>query len=268
MSCTAVFAHYDRDGALRPYVREHLRALRSVASRVVLVSNAALGDEARAEAERLADRVLLRENLGFDFAMWRDALASESLELDELVLCNSSVLGPFTPLPALFARMREHDFWGPTESTQHTWHLQSYFLVFGRAVVRSEAFTRFFRSVLDYADKEQVIRSYELGLCTYLTQHGFRGASVIALGDVEAAVQRRGLRLPWQAPPSLRGKSAFVCVPDEHVRLGAPFIKVASLADLEKNGTLGELYALAAQAGYPREPIDDARTIRSAVSRT
>ena len=55
-----------------------------------------------------------------------------------------------------------------TDSFEIRWHVQSYFLVIKRRALQSLAFSQFFNAVLPYRDKDQVIRSYELGLTRFL----------------------------------------------------------------------------------------------------
>ncbi|HEX2676791.1 MAG TPA: rhamnan synthesis F family protein [Polyangiales bacterium] len=257
MKRLAVLAHHEPHGHVHGYVLQHLRALRQVAGRVVLVSSSPLTAAARAEAAAVCDRVLLRANVGYDFAAWRDALAGESLDLDALILTNDSVLGPFADYAQLFARMHEADFWGATDSHEYTWHVQSYFLVTSRRVLASEAFRRFWAGVLDYRDKVQVVRSYELGWSSYLVDQGFRGAAVVPFETVAGHLEREA-RFPWSRPKHLERRSLLVCYPEELIRLGAPFVKRRSLIELKQHGTLGQLRALAEQVGYPQACIDEA----------
>ena len=117
----AIFAHFDAQNEIKPYIRHLLQALRPHCSRIVFVSNARLPAGALATLDGLCDRAALRDNVGFDFCMWQHAIADERLDqIDELVLVNSSVFGPLTPLDGGFERMSatDCDWWGVTDSYQ------------------------------------------------------------------------------------------------------------------------------------------------------
>src|SRR3954452_7881501 len=167
MKRAAVYAHYDEAAEVKPYALLILRALREVCSSVAFVSTASLPPAELAKLEGLVTNVHLKENVGLDFGMWQAALSGLTLdEFDELLLVNSSVIGPVFPLLPILEEMGRApvDFWGMTESREIKWHLQSYFLCFKREVLRSGELAKFFSSVLPYRDKRAIILSYELGL--------------------------------------------------------------------------------------------------------
>jgi hypothetical protein len=123
--------------------------------------------------------VIIRRNVGYDFAAWRDALAVTALPKAEtrlLVLVNDSMYGPFTPLKAVFDRFdfSKADIWGLTDSWQHRFHLQSYFLAFGPRALAHDSFSAFWRSVLNVRSKWAVIRHYEIGLANFFMRAGLR----------------------------------------------------------------------------------------------
>src|SRR5687768_9869653 len=128
----AFFAHFDPRHEVKPYVVQHLRALRPHVERLVFLSTAALAPDETRKLDGLADALIARANLGFDFAMWRHALATEALDaVDELLLVNSSVLLVAPSLDDAFRRVAavDADVVGLTENLGPTRHLQSWFLL-------------------------------------------------------------------------------------------------------------------------------------------
>ena len=247
MRTLALFAHFDADGAIQPYVEHHLRALRAVAGRLVLVSTAALSPATRAYAAGLADRVLVVPNVGYDFAMWRAALAGEDVRAwERLLLTNSSVFGPLTPLAPILAQMEASgaDFWGMTECREIAPHLQSYFLVFARAALHSRAFADFWREVEALSRKEEVIRRYEVGLTLRLRAAGLVGRAFVDEQTVPA--------VSW--PSRLRRLSRCInptlTRPAELVRAHMPYVKVALLERNPARVALDGIYAELARAGF------------------
>lgn len=237
----ALFAHYDAQAQVKPYIVYYLERLREVCDDVSFVSNSPLAEHEVAKARPICSRVHLRDNVGYDFAMWSEALRAIDLESwDEVVLTNSSVFGPIYPLGPIFRKMSDVscDFWGMTDSEEIAWHLQSYFLVFRRPVLASAAFRDFWQSVLPYRDKHQVVRSYEVGLSTFLREQGFRPAAFVPATELVTPWFRRR----WPNPPIGHAEAL--------IQRGMPFVKVELLRDNPFRLSLAAVYSALEAAGY------------------
>jgi len=229
----AILAQWSESGGIPPHVRIHLQRLRPNCARVVLVSNSALDQISRALGESLCDRVLERSNAGFDFSAWRDALRTEdTAEWDEIVLTNSSVVGPVFPLEGIFEEMvkRPVDFWGMTGSNWGRPHIQSYFLVFRKRLIASSAWTDYWDDVHDVPKKKDVTRRYELPLRDRLERQNFVGGTFVPL---EPSL-RRGLvfrrpnaRLPLVIPISAKKADPTIFAPYELLLRGMPYLKAS-----------------------------------------
>ena len=145
----AVFVHFDARGEVRPHVRQYLAALREAGLDVVFVTNSGrLQDEATEFLRGLAAGMIVRRNVGYDFAALREAIERVGLpraDTEMVLLLNDSVYGPLRPLRPLIwggIDFDRADLWGMTESWQTRYHLQSYFLAFGRAALTSQAWRR------------------------------------------------------------------------------------------------------------------------------
>jgi lipopolysaccharide biosynthesis protein len=255
MRRVCIFAHYDAGGKVRRYVHHFLTHLRRVCDEVHFVSTAALPETELATLRHLCARAYTRANEGFDFGMWQDALRGLDLStVDELVLTNSSIFGPVGPLEALFERMApvEADLWGGTENFDLARHLQSYFLVFRRPLLQSEAFRRFWDGVLPYRDKDQVIRSYEVGLTRFVEERGFR---VVPAVSYEQLFHLGGPHA-WLTPLYRATGNASCRFPAELVRAGLPFVKVEALRDNPMKANLTLARETMAAYGYDLTMIE------------
>ena len=177
MKRAVIFAHYDKENLVAPYILVYLKALQSVASTIIFVSTSTLNDETKKRLYPYCKKILLRNNEGYDFMSYKFGLSSiDYAEYDEVVLCNDSVYGPFYPLSDIFSTMQTEDvgMWGMTENYELNYHLQSYFLVFRQTVLQSDAFKTFWERVHMLSSKEEVIKAYEIGLSRDLLQHGFK----------------------------------------------------------------------------------------------
>jgi len=250
MQRLAILAHYDAKNRIRRHTVHYLRALREVADNVAFVSTSKLPSSETDKLGDLCNNVWQLQNVGFDFGMWRYAI--ERLELsgvDELVLTNSSVIGPVTPLEGAFAKMAREacDFWAMTDNAEIAWHLQSYFMVFRRGAFTSSCFREFFGSVLGYRNKDQVIRSYEVGLTVYLAERGLRPKALVPFTDV---VPKR------RQDPKRTRTNTTCCYPLRLLQLGMPFVKVELLRDNPAHVPLKPVHAFLANAGYDADLIE------------
>jgi lipopolysaccharide biosynthesis protein len=171
-----ILAHWSPHGSVEPYVQVHLEALRDIADRLVLVSNSPLDPAARQAMTGLCDHVIERENRGWDFGAWRDALARERMDhWDHVILTNSSVIGPLHPLQQILEKMEGQnlDYWGLIQSRELLTHFQSFFLSFSKTVTGSSTWRDFWREVPDTNWKNRVIFSGEIGLSRCLQAAGF-----------------------------------------------------------------------------------------------
>jgi lipopolysaccharide biosynthesis protein len=245
----AIYAHYDAHDQVKRYVVHHLRRLRQECDRVYFVSTSALTTHELDKVRPFCADVSLRENVGYDFCMWRDVIARLDLAaVDELVLTNSSVFGPLGSLRPAFERMAEVpcDVWAMTDSEQHAWHLQSYFLVFRHAILQSDDFAQFWRAVLPYKTKEQVIRSYELGLTSWFSDRGWTLRAMVPWREIHEIPPR----WPW-SPRRWHGPlNATAYLPFTLIERQMPYVKVEVLRDNVGKVSLRALRRAIRATGY------------------
>ncbi len=176
-----IYVHFDRDGIVDPYVEYALRQYRPFVDHLVFVSPSV--KELTRTQKQLVDCFVPRENIGYDFGSWRDGLLALDVDCyDEIVFANDSVYGPlWSPGPVLeFGRLRGLDFWGLVMSDQTIAngisipHIQSWFFVAGREVVRSNGFQEFWRGIEPVHKKSEIIQRFEIGLSNSVRQAGFK----------------------------------------------------------------------------------------------
>lgn len=175
-----VFVHFDRKGEIRDHTRAYIDALRAEGLDIVFVTNSAhLAPPDYAWVHAKVARIIIRRNLGYDFAAWRDAMAAcdvpgENTRL--LLLANDSVYGPLRQIGPMLKRINfdEADVWSVTDSWQHQFHLQSFFVAFGPQAFGQEAFQLFWRSIRNVRSKRWVVTRYEIGLSRSMMAAGMR----------------------------------------------------------------------------------------------
>lgn len=231
----ALYAHYSDTNGLAPCTLFYLQKLRDLGYEICLISNSPIPRSEEVLLQDVCSRVIQRENVGYDFVMWQQGLAGYDLTtVEELLLTNSSVIGPLQPLAPLWDNpaLSHCDFWGLTDNDEYGRHLQSYFLVFRRQVLQSAHFMEFWRSVLPYKDKQQVIQSYEIGLTLWLEEHGFKWRAIFTQEHFHSLfASRRSFFRMLSDRVHRRGiphnTSAFM--PDLLIERGMPFLKASLL---------------------------------------
>lgn len=245
------YAHFDGKGQLRPFVLHALQAIRPCCVDLVFVSNSPLADQDQALLASSATHVVVNNNTGYDFYMWKLGLESVDLSLyDEVVLMNSSVFGPLFAMEPVFSAMAAVacDFWGITECFQMQPHIQSYFLVFRKAMVRSEAFRLFWNSILPYTNKLQVIQSYEVGLTQWFVESGCRAGVYCCFEQIGLLCRGAGKRLRKKDNTSVK----FAL---ELLQAGSPFLKRDAVRNRKVD--LQQVDQYLEKWDYPRCLIDD-----------
>ena len=231
----ALYAHYSGSGGLALYVLFYLRKLRDLGFRICFISNSAIPQSREQELRELCEKIIQRENTGYDFAMWRRALAEYELsEFEELLLTNSSIVGPLHPLQPLwqYPAVSQCDFWGLTDNDEFGRHLQSYFMLFRRQVLEHPCFREFWCSVLPFRDKQVVIGSYEIGLTRWLEEHGLRWNVLFPQEDIHALFLKRltiSEKLKNRVRPIWLPRNTPMRLPDLLLERGMPFLKVGLL---------------------------------------
>src|SRR5215475_9125504 len=178
-SRVALLVHYDRRGRFLRYFQHFARALHDAGIAVIVISNSPKIDEITlSELLPSCAFVVHRKNIGLDFGAWRDGLTllPNLNAIDTMILANDSVFGPLGNIGAILQKCNflDADVWGMTDSYDNLYHLQSYFLLLGRAAIADPSFSKFWPSVRYLHHKSTVIRYYEVGFTQQLLDNGLR----------------------------------------------------------------------------------------------
>lgn len=201
LSKVAILLNFDRLSLVHRYVLHQAEALAAAGFAVIFVTNSdRLTPESLAALAPCCHAVVRRRNRGYDFGAWRDAIVglTDTDDLATLLLANDSVYGPFGPLDAVLAQMdaADADLWAMTDSWQRRFHLQSYFMVAHRRTLQSAAWQRFWRDFRHSANKEFVVRQYEIGLTQQLLRAGLRCRALLSYDRLAREVTTAALRNP------------------------------------------------------------------------
>ncbi|MCK1245722.1 rhamnan synthesis F family protein [Streptococcus uberis] len=191
-----LYVHFNKYNQLSSHVEYQLQEMRPLFSKVIFISNSQLSsaDKDNLYKKGLVDDVIQRDNIGFDFAAWRDGMLALGFEninkYDVITTMNDTCFGPLwdvAPYYHKYEANKEVDFWGLTNNREtkksrqtngFREHIQSYFITFKKPVIQSEAFTNFWMTVKNLTDVQEVIRDYETQVTTTFLDKGFKYAVI------------------------------------------------------------------------------------------
>lgn len=170
------FAHYHPQGIAAEHVLIYLRALAAAGFTVVVLSTATMPEEEQRRLRAACALLIVRDNVGFDFGGWIEAIRRFfPIEAELLLFANDSVYAPVGDLAGFLDRLTATpaDFYGVIESLEITPHLQSWFLLFRPSAYTSPAFLGLLgRPIPSTMSKTEIIARYEVGLTGTLTAAG------------------------------------------------------------------------------------------------
>lgn len=186
-----IYIIYDKQNIVDKYIDYALRELRLYSAYILVVCNSKNTWQG-VDIGIYADRVIYRDNNGFDAGGYKDALCyyigwDKLKEYDELMLINDSFYGPFGDMRSIFEKMsaKASDFWGFIRSRAGTIagqsydeHIQSYFLVFKKNVINSGVFQGYWDGLKYPETMDSAINDFELGINYCLKANGFRDGAV------------------------------------------------------------------------------------------
>ena len=174
MKRLGIFFFYEKNGDVDDFITYYLRDLARNLTELIVVCNGKLSKQGRAAFEEFTDQIIVRENKGLDVWAYKTALAhygwQRLSEFDEVVMTNSTLMGPVRPLKEMFDAMAERtnlDFWGLTIhhgaegnpfKGKHLYnylpvHIQSHFIVYRKKFIQS-------KELQNYWDTMPMIESY------------------------------------------------------------------------------------------------------------
>jgi lipopolysaccharide biosynthesis protein len=188
-----LFAHFDLQGVVDPYVAHYLKALHGLGATIVFVSGSpTLVPDSVTPIRALCAGIYTRRTLSLDFGSWHLAwciLQERGWSLDQFdrfVLANDSVFGPLFPIEEMWGSFNNADMYGAIENTQMVPHLQSFFLAWDLNS-RTRPFLDEFWGDFEYVvHKPTVIWRYEIGLSRRARRAGLRVKPYVSADAIKA----------------------------------------------------------------------------------
>lgn len=199
MNRLAVYFFYDKGGCIRKYNLYYLESLKKIANTVIFVSNGELQKDSYIKVSSVADKILIRVNVGFDVWAYKEALEfvgwNEVIKFDELILCNFTCYGPVYPFKEMFDVMsaRKNDFWGVAKHPEQKnyllpnkqgWifeHIMSYFMVIRHNMLNNPNFKSYWDNIPPIKTKTESTAFHETVFTKHFESLGFVSDSFVDL---------------------------------------------------------------------------------------
>ncbi len=188
-----VYFFYDKQGIVDDYIDYMLQDISKCVREILFVSNGKLTNESIKKVKKYTDRIIERENCGFDVGAYKEALQIatwENLcEYDEVILMNYTIMGPVYPLQEMFDEMdlRDIDFWGPTVYEKIDYdpygyspygylpkHIQSHFIAIRNRLLVSKEFRDYWREMPVIENYQQSVGRHESFFTKHFADMGYK----------------------------------------------------------------------------------------------
>ena len=111
MKRLGIFFFYEKNGDVDDFIPYYLRNLAKNLTELIVVCNGKLSEQGRAAFSEFTDQILVRENKGLDVWAYKTALDfygwDKLCAFDEVVMTNSTLMGPVRPLREMFDAMAQ-----------------------------------------------------------------------------------------------------------------------------------------------------------------
>ena len=182
-----IFAHFDKQNIIDPYVIDYIRELKKY-SEIIFVSD---GDLQKKETEKIKDLcfdiIAKKHGESNDFGSYKrgfqllqNKYPQKLQEIDELLFVNDScyLIGNFKKIFADMEKKLDCDFWGLSDDIAQLdypeYHIQSYFLVFRKEVFLESFFQNFISNIKQLRSKNDIIYLYEIGITQFLINNNYK----------------------------------------------------------------------------------------------
>ncbi len=189
-----IYFIYDKQGIVDDYIFYMLDALKKNSSEIAIVCNGLLTDGSRQRLESYEDKLIVRENKGFDVWAYKSVLDDygwkKIQEYDEVIMMNFTIMGPVYPLEEMFAEMnnRDLDFWGVSMFHEYKDgdpfgtielgyvpdHIQSHFIAVRNTMLSSDAFQSYWNNMQQIRNYKEAVGCHEAMFTRRFSERGFK----------------------------------------------------------------------------------------------
>jgi len=189
-----LFSHFDKDDKIEKYVIYMLKALKKLGFDIIFVSTSEKLNKLYTYdlLKRYVKIIIIKKNIGYDFASWKVGLSSVQYNLYSTVLhINDSIFFPlFNPKHIFQSMKNKADFWGLNENKNKYHFILSYFWVFEKKIIKSKFYKQFWQDIYSFYDKKDILL-YERDMTSLIQKNGFKTKSYVTNEMLEISLKNR-----------------------------------------------------------------------------
>lgn len=184
-----IFAFYNVQGIVARSIINYLDNITKYLDRIIIVCNGKLEKKSENLLRKYTDEIIVRENIGGDAGAYQHVILNylnknEILSIDELLLFNDTMFGPFVDMEQVFYKMENEkiQFWGITQNDDVYLpsHIQSYFIGIKKEMLKSDYFIAFWKDLdINTNNLKIVVCNFEIGFTYYFQKMGFSWETLV-----------------------------------------------------------------------------------------
>lgn len=185
-----LLSHFDTNNLIEAYVIHMIKQLYKLRFDIVFVTTAENMELKELKKIRPYIKIaVIKNNLGYDFISWKTALYSigNYRRYKQIIHLNDSIFFPLCNPKNLFKKMKKEnvDFWGLNDSYYLNYHIQSFFWVFNKKIIKSGFYNTFWNECTDLKDKGKIISNYERVFTSKVLNNNFKISSYIKMKNID-----------------------------------------------------------------------------------
>ena len=206
MKRLGIFFFYEKNGDVDDFIPYYLRDLAKNLTELIVVCNGKLSEQGRAAFSEFTDQILVRENKGLDVWAYKTALDfygwDKLCAFDEVVMTNSTLMGPVRPLREMFDAMAQEqdlDFWGLTLhhgaegnpfKGKHIYdylpvHIQSHFIVYRKKFLQTADLQKYWDTMPMIESYTDSVQRYEAVFTKQFADRGYKWDVYVKTDDLK-----------------------------------------------------------------------------------
>ncbi len=205
----AIFASYDNDGNIYPYVVHYIKKLKEIVDDIIFVSDCFYDtEEIMKISDYLTHCIIGRHGL-YDFGSYK--LGAEYIynnyeqsEIKDVILANDSCFAPINSFKDMYNKMESTEYvWGNTINSygyrlvngeyiksSNLHHIQSYFVCFPSKIYFTDMMKNFFASIEKKINKHDIIIQYEIGMSKLLISNGIEIRDIVGIAGLDNPISQ------------------------------------------------------------------------------
>lgn len=203
MNRIGIYFFYDKAGRVDKYVEFFLKNLLPYFSKLIIVCNGEIRASEKSTLNKYGE-VLVRENKGFDVWAYKAGIKhigwSNLQKYDELIMINSTIMGPIFPFKETFYKMDKRtdlDFWGITKYFKYNGdpfgcisygyipdHIQSHFIAVRKKMFKSDEFRKHWEEMPMIHNYYEAIGLHEAIFTKKFADLGYKWATSVDMEDL------------------------------------------------------------------------------------